>query len=127
MSPKAQQAAIAKACSWREAFPANGEPHDLTKRGGILLPYYWVNEITKERRMELPDYLNDLNACHEMEKTLLDNDTPSGRWGYIDQLVMITGAESLEVYREAFVLAHAAAIQRAEAFLRVHNLYDSSK
>jgi hypothetical protein len=55
-------AAVAQIAGWREAFPKAGPPHPETRKGGILLPYYWVNENTHERRMEVPPYATDANA-----------------------------------------------------------------
>lgn len=65
MKPEDQQRAIAEFVGWREAFPKDQSPHPETKRGGILLPYYWVNERTHERVMKLPDFLNDSNAMRD--------------------------------------------------------------
>lgn len=62
MSDEAINWSIAFLDGWREAFPKGGAPHKETERGGILLPYRWVNERTRERRMELPDYLKDANC-----------------------------------------------------------------
>jgi len=62
--------AVAEAMGWREAFPAKGKPHKETERGGILLPYKWVNERTHERSMELPNYPESLDACAGFEKTI---------------------------------------------------------
>jgi len=53
---------VADIAGWRVAFPEKGKPHPETRRGGIMLPYRWVNERTHERRMDLPDYLQDANA-----------------------------------------------------------------
>ena len=57
----------------------------------------------------LPDYLNDLNAMHEAEKLLTDE-----QWTeYYDNL--------LDTTKPSFVLrdiTHATATQRAEAFLK---------
>lgn len=111
MNTGAQQIAIAKACGWREAFPQKGDAHPETKRGGILLPYYWVNEITHERRMELPDYLNDLNAMHEAEK-ILDFAQMCMMGEILREIEMRT-----EQARGSFRW-HTTAAQRAEAFLR---------
>ncbi len=54
---------VAEHCdTWRVAFPAGGPPHPETRKGGILLPYRWVNERTHERVYHLPNYLEDANA-----------------------------------------------------------------
>jgi hypothetical protein len=67
----------------------------------------------QEHLDDLPDYLNDLNAMHEAEKTLVDSDN----WdlcAYITQLYKITNGWS----------TIATAAQRAEAFLRTLNLWE---
>ena len=109
MSPEDQRIAISQACGWREAFPKQGQPHPETKRGGILLPYEWVNESTHARAMHLPDYLNDLNAMHVAEKVL---DNPDE---YEDMLAEVCAGP--EGAGGKAYLFHATAAQRAEAFL----------
>lgn len=64
---------VAFLCGWREAFPKNEEPHPETKRGGVLLPYRWVNEDTHERDMFLPAYSGDMNAVQGAEEGLTNN------------------------------------------------------
>lgn len=117
MSPEAQRVAIAEACGWREAFPPKGKPHELTKRGGILLPYHWVQEGTGDRLYNLPDYLNDLNAMAAAEKILnWDEQTSTELFNYRCWLTKICGKD-----RDLTMFASAA--QRAEAFLRVKRLW----
>lgn len=116
MKPELQRIAIAEVCGWAEAFPPKGKPHELTKRGGILLPYHWVQEGTGLRRQELPDYLNDLNAMHEAEKVL----TEEQLWDYLSHLFHITAVNGKV---EPMQQVRAKAAQRAEAFLRTLNLW----
>jgi len=59
----------------------------------------------------LPDYLNDLNACHEMEKTLDSNQ----RWIYDKKLACCLIDNSTHI--EDGWMWHATAAQRADAFL----------
>ncbi len=61
--------------------------------------------------MEVPHYYSDLNAMHEAEKTLTDNQ--------ISPFLMILSQE-VEGVDWAF---RATASQRAEAFLRTLNLW----
>lgn len=63
----------------------------------------------------LPNYLNDLNAMHEIEKTL----DKALHYDYVNHLVDLTQAEWTDDYAEVMVVAHATAAQRAEAFLHV--------
>lgn len=87
MNPEQQRIAIAEACGW-EPIP-EGHFHPDNPIGQTM-----------------PDYLNDLNAMHEAEKVLTN--------------------EQLEVYcnilhkpnHGVYWAIHATASQRAEAFLR---------
>jgi len=72
MNPEAQRIAIAEACGWKspkhpEVIEAIKDwPHSRDR--GI----WWMKPNSKEFAWltDVPDYLNDLNACHEMEKVL---------------------------------------------------------
>jgi hypothetical protein len=110
MTPEQQRIAIAEACGWKckkesyHAKPPNGQWEYMDK---------------------LPDYLNDLNAMHEAEKML----TEEQLYIYGNQLDRITlpktkmtmcyihGPEA-GMYPELF---RATATQRAEAFLKTLN------
>lgn len=62
MSPEKQRIAIATACGWQNVAPVvvqNVKHQGDNITVGISSDSGWI-----------PDYLNDLNACHEMEKTL---------------------------------------------------------
>lgn len=65
----------------------------------------WVWSLT-------PDYISDLDACHECEKTL----TPEQRYNYI---ALVLGKSWGEVWtsEDAFNLCHATAEQRCHAFV----------
>lgn len=115
MTEEEQQMAIAEFCGWREAFPRGKDPHPETKRGGILLPYHWVNERTHARVMDLPDYLHDLNAMHEVEEKLSDDI----RYDFCLWVMKLGAPHTSTSARENIWLAtHATAAQRAEALLR---------
>lgn len=118
MSPEAQRIAIAKACGWQCHRPFMGGEHWYPPN---------LHPLSNVIGYNLPDYLNDLNAMAEVEKMIPDDESSTGRWGYIGHLIHITGAESLEVYREAFILSSATAAQRAEAFLRTIGKCDDDK
>ena len=95
MTPEAQQIAIAKACGWRK-----------DKRGlGWLSP--------SGEYSELPDYLNDLNAMHEAEKTLTFHQET-------DYIAHLMRQHKDYPMTQGFM---ATAAQRAEAFLRTLNLW----
>ena len=91
MTPEAQRTAIAEACGWKT---------------GYRDPEAWH---------PLPDYLNDLNAMHDAEKVLTN--------------------EQLEVYcnilhkpnHGVYWAIHATASQRAESFLRTRSKGEEAK
>lgn len=120
MTPEAQRIAIAEACGWR---PLKSSPqiwyHDGLKRhafphGGLIHAQRMEKKLPCYEYL-LPDYLNDLNAMHEAEKTL------KGMQCQNYQLWLIGFARG-----EHFIANktpdcyefHVTAAQRAEAFLR---------
>jgi hypothetical protein len=104
MNEKAQQIAIAEACGWERAERKMGyvtlrgwhSPHDVGFYGS-------------EGEEVLPDYVNDLNAMHEAEKTL----SHEQRKDYA----------ALLYHNELFLHVTVDAPQRAETFLRVLELW----
>ena len=94
MKPEQQRIAIAEACGWKP-----------DKRGlGWLSPHGCYEPE--------PDYLNDLNAMHEAEKVL----TEDQREQYLNSLYKVCNPDSM--LNDAWNLNCATAAQRAEAFLR---------
>ena len=92
MKPEEQRIAIAKACGYKLTALAQNPSQRTWQYGGATI--------------ELPDYLNDLNAMHEAEKFV------KNVWGkYVKTLNSFTDP------------ACATATQRAEAFLRTLHLY----
>ena len=95
MSPEAQRIAIAEACGWTDikTGPYDGLPFGRRKSHQLEV---------------IPDYLNDLNAMHEAEKVLTDDQFKLySHW--VEKLMPETGFR--------FLLC-ATASQRAEAFVR---------
>lgn len=103
MTPEKQRIAIATACGWKP-----------DKRGlGWLSPHgYYAPE---------PDYLADLNACHEMEKVLTEKGV-NAWWTYVG---FIHRHNPTPFGTETAV--HATAPQRAEAFLRTLGLWEEER
>jgi hypothetical protein len=90
---------IAKACGWRRVDIFEWD-------GSFCLPKQYV-ELS-----DLPNYVEDLNATHEAEKTLNKHQA----------CLYLTHLNDLhKSLFECFV--HATAEQRAEAFLRTLNLW----
>jgi len=97
MNPIKQRIAIAEACGWHSIIKTKG-----VKKGQAIWPHTVV---------ELPDYLNDLNACHEMEKAL--NKKQWNDYGdYLERMI-----DPVKNW------IHATAEQRSKAFLKTLNLW----
>ena len=102
MTPEVQRIAIAEACGWTSCRIIHGDPMG-----------YPVN--VPDQLIVIPNYLNDLNAMHEAEKGLTN--------------------EQLEVYcnilhkpnHGVYWAIHATASQRAEAFLRTIGKWEECK
>jgi len=111
MSEQEQQIAIAEACGW-------------LCLGGCFAADYpgWIlqgDTAWKGGMRKLPNYLHDLNAMHEAEKTL----DAHRREQYTDLCVIIASrkAEFTAELSETSLrwnALHCTAPQRAEAFLR---------
>jgi hypothetical protein len=122
MTEQEQRIAIAEACGWKwYRRPATGPWADKPMRAmyhPLLVPDYvdtlkvadlterQCNEVFLWREGNIPDYLHDLNAMHEAEKTLRHPCEES--YTYVRHLEQICG----------WVPWQATAAQRAEAFLR---------
>ena len=112
MKPEQQQIAIAEACGWTEIHERHVAHLDHKnwcgacrgKEGPRWLDGYSV----------LPDYLSDLNAMHEAEKLLTDIEHKFYRG-------ILYGP-----YLNDRNMCSAPASERAEAFLKIRNLWTSS-
>jgi len=106
MTPEQKRIAIAEACGWTHYHL------DL-----------WVPPGTEDFSEldcdSLPDYLSDLNAMHEAEKVLTED-----QWGpYCVILNKIVCRIQCENTHTCGYTIAATAAQRAEAFLRTLNLW----
>jgi len=106
MSPEAQRIKIAEACGW----VMRKNVSDWLAPDGMV--YQNWGGFTS-----CPDYLNDLNACHEFEKTLTD----PLRKKY--QSVLIAEVIGWSAFDNERISIHATAAQRCEAFLRTLDLW----
>lgn len=108
MTQEEKRIKIAEACGWTW----NAEC-DI---GGQAFPECWTHDDHKMafHSYELPDYFNDLNACHEMEKHVKGigvpfTDEQARRW--LDSLIGVC----FKAGEHTFTVC-ATAAQRAEAF-----------
>lgn len=120
MTPEAQRIAIAEACGWKipdhcktkrmlageSAFKARGAPPDFGQ------------DAAGQWHANLPDYLSDLNAMHDAEKVL----TQQQHRDYVARLhhdmQMTNRRHPMDHLGVDFDVMHATAAQRAEAFCR---------
>ena len=103
MTDEQINAAIAKACGWREEMSV----------------YVWHSNGIDRTSWELWDWCNDLNAMHEAEKVL----TGLTRHAYCDAL-LDTVPDSPDHLWEVLT---ATARQRAEAFLRTLGKWEEAQ
>lgn len=104
MTQEQKRIRIAEACGWKQCPTAM--LHGFSPAGA------W-RQSSKHGVTSLPDYFNDLNACHEAEKTL----TQFERSIYRDLLPSSFPGEPSAYW-------HATAAQRAEAFGRAKGLWE---
>lgn len=96
MTPEAQRIAIAEACGYAPYQGAWATPDDRD-----------IADLA-----DLPDYLNDLNAMHEAEKVLTEDDQK-------EYVRLLHPPKTFNAnWRDDFVVMRSTAAQRAEAFLR---------
>ena len=108
MTPDQQRIAIAQACGWTPVQCRKCKPNKC------------ACDTDKPNPNTPPNYLGDLNACHEMEKVLTDKGV-NAWWAYVANINRNNprpfGSESA---------VHATAAQRAEAFLRTLGLWTTT-
>lgn len=107
MNPEAQRIAIAEACG------------NIRTKHSEFTPEQWKQWYDALDKNEIiPDYLNDLNACHEMEKTLTEKEE-------LFYLMKLSAAmkENATIGWKAERTYRATAAQRCEAFLRSKGLW----
>jgi hypothetical protein len=123
MSEQEQRIAIAEVLGWK------GPKHPGTLDRIKTWPFshdkeLWVIDPSGAivSVHSIPDYPHDLNACHEMEKTL----KPSMRFRYVRLIERIAAqANGFEVCKQQMddAVVFTTAPQRCEAFLRTFNLW----
>ena len=117
MSPEKQRVAIGIACGWKS--PTLPEVAAL-QEGWSTSGQHWLSPAGVLRPAHhMPDYLNDLNAMHEAEKVL--NQMQSRANAY-----HLAESEQNETWASCHIW-HQSAAQRAEAFLRVMELWEDAQ
>ena len=120
MSEEEQRIAIAEACGWKRSDlrPSWCHPDNwsMAKNGSYEV---WVS------RDKLPDYLNDLNAMHDAEE-MLTQDQMIDYSRHVGKLVTIHLPASRAAWMD-FKLINSTASQRAGAFLRTIGKWKEAK
>lgn len=116
MDEKKQRMAIAESALWIKPDKQISYTH----------PEWWWMQPDGRQMNWVPDYLNDLNAMAEAEKVL----THAQCIAYHECLNHIQATDTQErdgviEYQAQDFWFHATAPQRAEAFLRTLNLWES--
>ena len=113
MTPRAQQIAIAEACGREGPFVSEMEWFEDGDSDGQ------VEVLRDAKGCRVWDYPNDLQGMWYAEETLDD----AARRSYSHRLCEIIGPRGYDEWSGLFdfMLAHATAAQRAEAFLKAIN------
>lgn len=120
MNPEQQRIAIAEACGWK--LKSNGlSPMWSWQNESLIHRIKWVAHKVMASHGVLPDYLNDLNAMHDAEKVLTEDQQEQ----YLNNLYEVCNLHSM--INDAWNLNCATAAQRAEAFLRTIGKWEESK
>lgn len=111
MTPEEQRIALAEWAGWKYSPAANSS----IKHEAIMA---WYRPGNSPWHLEqLPDYLNDLNAVHELEMKLTDEEFDKFRWVLWD----LVKRGSVKEWERAQLSSTAA--QRCEALLKTLNLW----
>ena len=115
MTPERMRIKIAEALGWKRV-----EYHPALGNQG------WTSPDRPGTRLA-PDFCNDLNSCHDMEKIL----TKSDHANYVEHLITITNINTettgVRYWTNYFLVSHATALQRCEAFLRTKGLWEEEE
>lgn len=130
MTTEKQRIAIAEACGWVREYAA--VPTWNAKLNNYKGDYEQVRTTLFRRagkcvRVDsLPDYLNDLNAIHEMEEVLAQLGKENDYWFFLRTRIGFSEAQCDWDEVDYFAAVHATAAQRAEAFLRTIGKWEES-
>jgi hypothetical protein len=122
MSPEKQRIAIAIACGATNVAPQIVK--NVRHQGDDITVEVWSDSGW------FPDYLCDLNACHEMEKVLTykQNEQFVFWLNHLHPSADIHYAEKKRDLRlDVFDLCHSTAAEKCEAFLRTLGLWEEEQ
>ena len=126
MTPEQQRIAIAEACGWKNVDAGAGRVWGFTTR-------HKGTPSESDVCVDVPNYLNDLNAMHDAEKFILSTDLYIQYVNYLFRSVGLNRTYYMGATPEVFpadrqfAVFHATASQRAEAFLRTIGKWEEAK
>ena len=126
MTPEEQRIELAKLDGWKTP----DDPEVMKLKVGWVMPEKWWMDPKGVLQFQhsMPDYLNDLNAVHELEKKLFDNASMDERSLWLDTLAVCCNwpdtknAADLK-FEVQYRCARATATQHCEAILKVKGLW----
>lgn len=120
MTPEKQLTTIAEAYGWTH----------IENISTIRIRGHWVGYPPKSpiigEKETLPDYLNDLNACHEMKKVLTDEQKNSFRDYLLTITTNLTSWGDFDMGEDLQSMIDATPLQQAEAFLKTLGKWSES-
>ncbi len=120
MSDEELRVEVAKLCGWRYVNP-NDWRAELEKQGIYAYREHAMTNAAMKLKMyafahDVPNYPADLNAMHEAEKVLTDEQHKKFRWEL--RCIIAIGASTItELEKDDRAFTSATARQRAEAFV----------
>ena len=116
MNPVQQRIALAELAGWKDIH--GGPPHGTNWRG--------INPARPQGLMEeIPDYLRDLNAVHELEKLL--NDRQAYYYRTVLNSLSVKHQGGGPINGSSGMDYHYPAPQRCEALLRAVGKWENGK
>lgn len=120
MTPDEQRIALAELCGWKDIYRGSRKGNAATNGNTLWATKDAPSTNYPREYSVVPDYLNDLNAVHEAEKMLTDEQ----RERYANTLYRMPAFDAIKdtyediLFDAVFKLIHATAAQRTEALLR---------
>lgn len=120
MNPQEINRRIAIACGWLDI---KEQADDCGTTGLCGVPARHANAVGLGSAFDytIPNYYGDLNAMHEAENTLKDEQ----KFPYMEEIYNLT--DSPDALECGWYLTNATAAQRAEAFLRTIGQWEEGK
>ncbi len=128
MKPLEQKIAIAEACNWTAQPNMGGMGGYIARTPSGECCYHNIGHDRSDAILRnCPDYPADLNACHEMEKVLTDDQFDEQYVVELGRLFYPANKGPWKWSECPTMVVRATAEQRAEAFLRTIGKWEDDK